>query len=319
MSLSKKELLYSNGNQYITYTEDENGNKQGEYIKYFNNNLVDELSTYKDNMLDGEYKKYVLNNNNNKHILVLSCSYKDNKLNGPYLTWNGESGLCIKSCNYIMGNLDGIYETWDDYSGKPIEIANYKDNKLDGEYIKLHYNGNIYNKNYYKNGKLLPGSKTFEENGKLASEFIGKTNTHYYSNGKISKKDIYNDDYNLIISTQYNKSGATSSEMKINNGKKIITHYQYVFYGHELQIIRTIEDYDKKTITVLTPVDSYIKREIYNFKQCLIKKDIIDTDGNIIPSFYDSLKSALCNLFSKTKKVVEKATEEVELLNDKID
>lgn len=317
MNLNVKKLLYSNGNVYITYTEDENGNKQGEYIKYFNNNLVDEFATYKDNNLDGEYEKYVLNNN--KHILVLSCSYKDGVLDGLYRTWNGESGLCIKSCNYIMGNLDGIYETWDDYSGKPIEIANYKDNKLEGEYIKFHWDGDISAKNNYKNGKLLPGSKTFDEDGILTSEFIGNTNIYYYSNGKISKKDIYDDDYNLIKTIQYNKSGSTSFEMKITNGKKVITYYNYVFYGSELQIIKSIEDYDKKLITVLTPVGLYTKREVYNFRQCLIKKDYVDADGNIVPSFYDSLKSALCNLFSKTKKVVEKAAEEVELLNDKND
>ncbi len=316
--MNQKEYLFSNGNVYIQYTIDQNGYKQGKHIQYFINGDIEELSYYKDNNLNGEFIKYFNNN-----LIEEQSNYLNNMLHGEYKKYKliNNKQMLILSCNYNMGHLDGLYQTWNEFNGKPLIVANYVNNKLEGPYTEWHDNGLLYKEEIYKNNKPFTGSKIWYADGMLYSEYIGNENITYSFDKKILRKEIYDINNNLVQSIEYNSNGTINSEIKFRDDKKTIANFNYnKFINGFIVKIKTIADYDNKIFTVLTPVESYFKREIYTLnKKILIKKDYIDSNGNVIPSFLDTIKSAICGLFSKTKKVVEKAAEEVELLNDKTD
>jgi len=296
--MNQKELYFSTGSLYIKYTEDQDGNKQGKYVKYFPNGEIEESSTYKDDKLHGECKKYKLVDKlvSNRPILVSSSSY-------------------------TLGKLDGLRQVWCETTGKPLVISNYNYGVLDGEHTEWYPNGNLHKKHIYKNGKLMPGSKTWFEDGTLLSIFDDDTDTIYDRNGKLSSICKYDEDYNLIHVTNYYPSGNKRAECSLQNGKK----HKTILYANEIIDYNVVSvsktfDYSARTITIVTPVKECNMREIYTFGFRLLKREYVDYDGNAIPSVFCRIKAYLSNFFViLSKEEIIKTTEEIELLNEKLD
>jgi len=308
------QLLYSNGNIFIKYTEDKKGNKQGEYIKYFQNNNIEEKCYYKDNLLDGEYIKYFRNN-----CIEQRCFYKNNLLHGvckKYKLVENESKL-ISSSEYCNGKLNGLSCNWCEDSGKPTIRATYKDGKKDGEYMEWYYDGSVYMRCFYVEDKLVSGSKKWYENGNLHSEFIGNTNFIYSLNGNLLKKQIYDENYDKVKEITYYGDKRIKSCFEFKDGKdeKYIVYY----YPNDSKIKSIVKTKDciSKTITVVISYKDYKVRSLYNESVKLIRKDYINEQGDVIPSLWNTFTNFICKYFINSENCTNQ--EEFKLINQKFD
>lgn len=160
---------YENGNilEIGKYREDV---KIGKWITNYNNGNVENISIYKNNMLDVEETLY------------------------------SEEGEVISKNKYIDGNEsfeDGEKKIYDE-NGKLKEIKNYKNGKLDGLSIKYGGHNNIFSEKNYKNGKLEGLSIEYDGTGQILTRINysnGLKNGEYYSksNGEITIENYLND------------------------------------------------------------------------------------------------------------------------------
>lgn len=312
---TEKQLLYSNGNVFIKYSEDDEGKKQGEYVKFFINNDVEEKGYYKDNLLEGEYVKYF-----KKDALKERSFYKDNLLHGiskKYELVDGESKL-VSSASYNNGKLDGLSANWSPNSGKPTIRANYKDGKKNGEYMEWYPDGSVYMRCFYENDKLLPESKKWFDDGTLQSEFVGNTNFIYDSIGLLKEKNIYDENYDLTKTLTYYPNKKIKSESDYKDGKITRT---IIFYDktldEKIKSIIKIIDYVSETITVEFSFKDYVKRDIISLNsRRFIKSYYVDFNGQVIPSFIDKIKNLFCKVFNfENNRQYRYDPQELELLN----
>jgi antitoxin component YwqK of YwqJK toxin-antitoxin module len=287
---------YSDGKVFVQYNEDENEQKQGTYVKYFNNpHVVKESHNYVDNVLHGEFLKYKMVSD--KQMLVLHCNYKH-------------------------GKLDGIYQTWCKDSGKPLTIVHYKDGKKDGEYLEYYPNGQLFRRYKYVNDKIICGSKSWFKSGKLETEFIDKTCIKYDDNNKVQQKTIFDNNYNTIKIIKYDTKGIIEEEQEYKNGQNV----KRIFFNHDwyepcfrTRKVTKIADFETKIQTVI-PNKTPNERIIYDLQGNYIRTEFLDKHGNVIPSTWSRMKEFLCPKKHDIKKYIQQddnIEEKVELIDKK--
>ena len=188
----------------------------------------------KNGLLDYYYNK--IQNNN----LIISCFYKNMKLDGEFLQWRAHSTPSknkelIKKINFINGKKNGLFLSFfnkNDKNKKKI-LCYYKDDILDGEYYEFYYNQNIKIKCNYINDKL---------NDKFIKNFL-LNKLHIECNYKDNKKEgIYK---------EYFKNGDIYIECNYNNDKKNGIYKEYKdfykeFYNYNGMFIECNYKDDKK-------------------------------------------------------------------------
>lgn len=130
-----------------------------EYKEYYKGSLI-EHSFYKDDKVEGEYKRYYLSGNFSRH-----CYCKGGKIEGEDKFYY--DNMVIKEHSFYKDcKLEGDYKEHF-YNGKLSKHHHFKNNKLEGEYKEYYYDGNLKKHCYYKDGKLDGEFKIYSEDGKL--------------------------------------------------------------------------------------------------------------------------------------------------------
>lgn len=295
--LSRVITRYSNNEVFIEYNEDSQGRKQGEYIKYFNNPHVPEIScNYHNNMLHGKYTEYKIFEQ--KPVLVLYC-------------------------NYSYGKLNGVRKTWCGKTGRPITVENYSNGKLHGIYLEYYINsGNLYKKYNYINGNLSSESKSWYETGHLQMEINDTERIEYTDKGTIYKKILFSGILEYLKGTKrhtrsecnkytryeidYNTSQDGITECKeerayINN--KLVKGVQFPQFDWKKQRMYNMSNPEKvcntidyiKNEQVITRLNNPNERLVYSSTSgYFIRSESIDSEGNIIvkhtPTIWENFK-----------------------------
>jgi antitoxin component YwqK of YwqJK toxin-antitoxin module len=193
---------------------DDQGRKQGEWSKKYENGKTRYRGTFKDGKPIGKFLYWYANG---EPQTVLTYSVKGHEAHcitygpdrvpsarGKYVdqlkdsTWVffDYEGRTRSKNNYKDGLLDGEQITYN-YKGKLMEVALYKDDKKHGKQVQFYNSGQIKLESYwdmgFPSGKITAYQETggFEMRGQYK---LGKKNgywRHYNSKGKEEKKVYY--------------------------------------------------------------------------------------------------------------------------------
>lgn len=99
---------------------------EGEFIKWYSAEQIQEHSFWKNGEKHGEYKKYKSNGQ-----LLVHCFYKDGKLEGEFKMWELITSELWEHCFYKEGELHGEYKrNYNSKTKKWIEHYYYKNGKV---------------------------------------------------------------------------------------------------------------------------------------------------------------------------------------------
>ena len=196
---------------------DENGLKQGVWIKMWSNGIVKYKGVFKDDKPTGEFK-YFYPSGKLKSVMSFSESgskahnisyhengkkmaegdFKNQKKIGNWKYFSDVDEKLVSEENYKNGLLNGKSITYYIDKGKPFEIIEYKNGIKNGEWVKYFMDGQIMTRTFYVNGKLQGDFVNYDPNGTLIVK--GQYNTgemdgiwlYYDEKGKLYRKEVYN-------------------------------------------------------------------------------------------------------------------------------
>jgi antitoxin component YwqK of YwqJK toxin-antitoxin module len=106
------------------YFEDEFGNKQGEYKRWYSDGQIWVHCYYVDGNSHGEYKEWWYDNGQ----LFQHCFYVDDNLHGEFKRWH-LNGQLSRHCFFVDGKRHGEFKSW--YSDGQLDIhCFYVDKKV---------------------------------------------------------------------------------------------------------------------------------------------------------------------------------------------
>lgn len=198
---------------------DNNGNKQGYWVKKYPNGCLMYEGYFTDNKPVGEFKRYDEEGNLTSILnytaeidTVSACFYHTN----GYLAGKG---------NYINQEKTGEWLYYSDYVRDHLLMkSNYLDNHLEGTRIKFHWNGKIAEELEFEHGVKSGEWKQYYTDGakSLESKYIkGKRNGEFrtwYMNGKLEISGQYVKDIRTDLWYFYNPDGTLKREIKYNYG-----------------------------------------------------------------------------------------------------
>ena len=172
----------------------------------------------KNGTLDGQYNEYYSNGN-----MFTSGKYNNGKKEGLWKIYT-ESGLLWKSYEFKNDELNGQYISYYASAGTKEIVGNYKNNKLDGSWNEYYSNGNRRKSGEYLNGEKTGVFTEWFSNG-VKKSVINYTNdevngkmTVYYENGTpFYEADINGREGNV---KGYNQNGTVSFEGKIEENRR---------------------------------------------------------------------------------------------------
>jgi len=161
-NILSKEIQFLNGKKNGYYKNYYNNNCIEE--KYYIDDKLDgickiglshgyEIVTYKDCKRNGLYEEYTTRFFLSGYDLIIKCYYKDDKLEGEYKKYS--NGKLIIDCFYVDGLKHGTYTTYVNY-GKYylINKIEYNHGKRHGMHLTFDEHGKITHNLYYENDKL---------------------------------------------------------------------------------------------------------------------------------------------------------------------
>jgi len=158
--------MFNSGKVSTTGFRDQNGNRQGEWIWYHQNGVIDQTG-----------------------------NFKDDKWNGGSIAYH-ENGLKRFETNYKNDSLDGDYFYYSK-SGQLTNYATYKSGKIIGKETYYHENGNVISEYYYKDGLVDSLAIFYHPSGQLNSKVEVKNQKRngnfisYFENGNIDAQGKY--------------------------------------------------------------------------------------------------------------------------------
>jgi len=201
----------------------ENGKKEGKYIKYFDNNKMKYEGQFRNDIPYGLFKHYYKTGQlkaevrfSDDGIIARNTSYyKNGKVmaQGKYINqkkdsiWNyylDEDTLTLISYEtYKKGVLNGESVTYYPESGEIAEVIEYKDGKKHGKLIK-----------YFPDGVLM--TKSYYENGQPHGDFI-----HNHPDGKIQIRGKYHKGVQSGNWEYYNEDGIRVTEEEFSKQEEV--------------------------------------------------------------------------------------------------
>lgn len=194
------------GQERVNFT-DQNGLKQGHWLKKFDNGNILYEGSFRDNKPIGEFNRYyssgqlisVLNHsfNSDTSDALFYYSNGNKAAKGMYIgkeksgTWKfysekqSDALICIEK--YKKNKKVGLGTKYH-LNGNKAEILNYNNDIKDGEWIQYYTNELICVKSQYSNGKLNGKFETYFPDG--TKELIG----NYNNNVRDGKWSFYNKD-----------------------------------------------------------------------------------------------------------------------------
>jgi len=172
--------------------EDGNGQKQGKWVKTYQNGNTRYEGQFRDDKPYGEFHNYyesgklqAVSKYSDDGVICKVSSFFENgnpmaegtfvnqKKDGTWVFYSDIDGKKVAQENYSMDELDGRKISFYPETGEPAEITYYKDGIKDGLYQK-----------YYVDGKLMVAA-TYDKN-QLDGEY-----TVYYENGQVEIHGYY--------------------------------------------------------------------------------------------------------------------------------
>lgn len=197
------------------------GKKEGSYIKYYDNNKVKYEGQFRNGVPYGKFTHY-FDTGDVKAVVMFSDDgiishttsyYKNGKImaQGKYInkvkdsTWNyylnEASNPMISTETYSNGLLNGESITYYSESGDPAEIIEYKDDKKHGKLIKYFPDGLLMTESYYEDGQPHGQFLHYHPDGKLQIrgnyyKGIQSDNWEYFdeNGGVVSEEDFMKQD-----------------------------------------------------------------------------------------------------------------------------
>lgn len=194
---------HQNGSTVCSY---ENGKRQGLCLS-FKNNILTELSTWKDGKKEGLSQRY-----SEQGLLEEQSAYRGGFLHGSRKHYFPDGAL-KQSCEYDRGMKTGIWKTYNpngtlnssetykndelngtaityDINGFPVSQACYVNGKLSGRYTKFNRDWSVSHTGTYKNGKMDGIWEYYRYDGSLSlKELFRRDKKIYYEaydqNGKL--------------------------------------------------------------------------------------------------------------------------------------
>jgi antitoxin component YwqK of YwqJK toxin-antitoxin module len=199
---------------------DENGLKQGVWIKMWNNGVVKYKGEFMDDSPVGTFK-YYYPSGKEKSIMTFSekgtrannISFHENgkkmaegvfinqKKEGTWKYFSDVDEKLVSEENYKDGLLNGETITYYIDDQKPFEVIEYKEGNKEGKWIKYFPDGQKMTETTYKNNKLEGIFLNYDPDGKLLVKGQYKEGemdgTWYYydETGKLYRKEVYNKGY----------------------------------------------------------------------------------------------------------------------------
>jgi antitoxin component YwqK of YwqJK toxin-antitoxin module len=209
------EFYYENGKTRSRGTFSEDGEKNGDWLFYFQDGTLKEKTFYTNGKAQGKSQVWYDNG-----LLRGEYIYKNDQLNGPFTEYY-YNGVKKSDGNYendaknglqrryrTSGELqeevfmksdknDGISKTY--YLNGQLESSQtYLDGKIDGKYTRYFEDGKLASEGTYKKGKAdgdwkiwFPSGKTKQEYGISAGELNGPFK-EYYETGVVKHETLYN-------------------------------------------------------------------------------------------------------------------------------
>lgn len=217
---------------------DQQGRKQGQWIKKYPDGLVQYEGTFKDNHPVGEFRRYY-ENNSLKSVLLYSIDGKEADAaiyhpngfiasQGKYInqkkegTWkffsSSVNGYLLQKEEYLKNMRNGISLKF--YPDSTIaEKVTYINDLKEGEWIQYYPSGKVFLKSFYKDGLLNGKFEIWFENGKI--EYSG----NYRNNLRDSKWLIYKDDGTLKYEVKYTGGVAGDNQME-KEAEKLLDNFE---------------------------------------------------------------------------------------------
>lgn len=145
-SKSKIETKYESGKTRASFEVNRNGQKDGNYIEFFDNGNIKEKSTYSEGLLIG---KRTLMYENGK-IEIEEAYTEGGILNGPYKVYYPTGELKLEKLfenNLVNGKIKVYYQ-----NGKLKEAVSMQNNEENGPFIEYYQNGAVHWKGTFRNG-----------------------------------------------------------------------------------------------------------------------------------------------------------------------
>ena len=194
---------------------DENGLKQGKWMKVYSTGVTAYEVTFKDNKPVGELKRY------HENGTISSLLDYDDKGEFAHASFYDENGKKITEGTYKGKQKIGKWV----YFQNEIKIKeeDYSNDKLHGYQITYFDNGQIYDKKKFKDGVQIGVWEKYHKNGKaslkafLVNGLMDGPVLRYYKSGLIEVKGQYKNDSKEGKWTFYSEDGLTD-EIEYKNG-----------------------------------------------------------------------------------------------------
>ncbi len=198
---------------------DQNGLKQGKWMKVFSNGSTAYIVFFKDNKPVGKLKRF---HENGKLSSLLN--YDENGEHATAIFYNDNENK-ISEGQYI-GRLKN--DKWLYYNdGIKIKEEDYKNDTLNGFQIVYFDNGNIFDKKKFEKGIQVGIWEKFHKNGKVHLKSFLKNGLmdgaviRYYKSGMTEVKGKYKNDLKEGVWTFYDEVGKVLDTIEYKNGKDI--------------------------------------------------------------------------------------------------
>ncbi len=165
-----RETWYNNGKRRAI-EKYENGKPDGTWRKYpepgeSRDTLPSSIDNYSNGRREGVHLGY-MNGRLSEEIF-----YKDDQLDGTYKKWDQNSQLGVSE-NYVNGKRDGLCRYFN--YGKCIREVMYEEGRINGEEKEYDSRGELFRNSWYKKG-IIDSAYNYHKNGRLA---ISRTYKYY--------------------------------------------------------------------------------------------------------------------------------------------
>jgi len=208
----------SNAQEKINQT-DQNGKRQGQWIKKYPNGNIMYEGYFIDDKPQGKFNRYDEDGN---LVSILDYSAVSDTIHACFYH---PKGYIAGRGNYINQEKTGVWLYYSDYVEDHLLMrCRYLDDKIEGTRIKYHWNGNIAEKLEFYRGIQSGEWKQYYTDGTqaLESAYINGTRNGkfltWHMNGKPEITGQYINDVRTGMWSFFNSDGTLRKEIKYNNG-----------------------------------------------------------------------------------------------------
>ncbi len=211
-------LLFCQTDTVLNKT-DKSGKKQGHWIKRYPDNTIMYEGTFKDNIPEGEFRRYT------ESGILKSVIVYSNKGRETDATIYHSNGYISAKGKYTDRRKEGLWQFFSEFTeGYVVSEENYTCNRRHGKSVKLYPDGNIAEKMNFVNDTAQGEWIKYFSDGRtsLKSSFLnGKINGKFeawFDNGQIQFSGEYINDKRNGTWLIYDRNGSLKYKLDYVNG-----------------------------------------------------------------------------------------------------